>query len=56
MWELEINRFYYVLDCYLWLFIRLVYGHPMEKDIKGDTSGEFELLLVSMVQVKFLLI
>ncbi|XP_046452344.1 annexin B9-like [Daphnia pulex] len=27
-----------------------LYGHSMEKDIKGDTSGEFELLLVSMVQ------
>ncbi|XP_046452272.1 annexin B9-like [Daphnia pulex] len=27
-----------------------LYGHPMENDIKGDTSGEFELLLVSLVQ------
>jgi hypothetical protein len=37
-------------------FYSSVYGHPMENDIKGDTSGEFELLLVSLVQVNFLLI
>ena len=33
--------------CYL-----LVYGHPMEKDIKGDTSGVFKMLLVSLAQVQ----
>jgi hypothetical protein len=29
-----------------------VYGHPMEKDIKGDTSGVFKMLLVSLAQVQ----
>ena len=33
-------------------FAYLVYGHPMEKDIKGDTSGVFKMLLVSLAQVK----
>ncbi len=33
-------------------FCLLVYGHPMEKDIKGDTSGVFKMLLVSLAQVK----
>ena len=32
-------------------FALLVYGHHMEKDIKGDTSGTFKMLLVSLVQV-----
>ncbi|XP_057380445.1 annexin B9-like [Daphnia carinata] len=30
-------------------YVRL-YGHPMEKDIKGDTSGTFKMLLVSLAQ------
>ncbi|XP_046450951.1 annexin B9-like [Daphnia pulex] len=30
-------------------YLRL-YGHPMEKDIKGDTSGVFKMLLVSLAQ------
>lgn len=30
-------------------YVRL-YGHPMEKDIKGDTSGVFKMLLVSLAQ------
>ena len=31
----------------------LVYGKPMERDIKDDTSGTFRMLLVSLVQVIF---
>ena len=34
------------------VYYLLVYGHPMEKDIKGDTSGVFKMLLVSLAQVK----
>jgi len=30
-------------------YVRL-YGHPMERDIKGDTSGTFKMLLVSLAQ------
>lgn len=30
-------------------YLRL-YGHPMEKDIKGDTSGTLKMLLVSLAQ------
>ena len=29
--------------------ILLVYGHSIEKDVKGDTSGDFQKILVALL-------
>lgn len=31
----------------------IVYGHLMEKDIEGDTSGSFRMMLLSLAQVNY---
>jgi len=38
------NKMYYIS----------VYGHSLEKDIKGDTSGHFKRLCVSLSMVRYI--
>ena len=40
---------------FFFFLILSVYGHPLEQDIKGDTSGDFELLLISLIKVNLLM-